>query len=102
MTIVWRDQLSVGHDAIDEDHRQLVNLLNGFEWASAGDIQLDILDRILDDLEDFSIEHFEREERAQISVGFPFHDAHRQAHIEQIEQLRAARERFASLDVNRH
>lgn len=98
MTIVWRDQLSVGHDGIDEDHKQLVNLVNGFEWATAGQIQMDILERILDDLEDFSQEHFEREERAQISVRFPFYESHKQAHIEQIDQLREVRQRLASLN----
>jgi hemerythrin len=98
MTIVWREQLSVGLDQIDEDHKQLINLINGFEWATSGQIHLDILSRILDELEEYAHGHFEREEKVQASIQFPYRDAHKQAHQVLLSDLKKLREEFAGLD----
>ena len=99
MPIVWRDQLSVGDARIDNDHKQLINLINGFEWATVGDIHLDILDRILNELEQYANEHFAREERTQKGFNYPFHAAHKEAHRHLLRQLLDLRQKFAGLDA---
>lgn len=98
MTIVWRDQLSVGDDQIDDDHKQLINLINGFEWATSGQIHLDILNRILDDLEEYAHAHFDREESLQAAIQYAFRDAHKQAHKTLESELERLRLEFASLE----
>jgi hemerythrin len=69
MTLVWREQFSVGNDVIDTDHKYLIEIIN-----SAG-TSLEAKDRsalalALDRLSRYSQEHFAREEQFAGAVGY--------------------------------
>lgn len=69
MTLEWREQLSVGNDLIDADHRLLIGIINLAEQSlktrnKAG------LTTVLDSLFAYSKVHFANEEKIASAVGY--------------------------------
>ena len=79
MGLEWREQLSVGNDLIDDDHKHLIKIINQAE-LSLKSRNLVKLTTVLDELSAYSIKHFEMEETLAASVEFPdvsrLHDSH--------------------------
>lgn len=69
MSLVWREQLSVGNDVIDSDHKYLIDLVNRIEH-SLETRNGDELHAALDSLSLYSREHFAREERIAHAAGY--------------------------------
>ena len=69
MGLVWREQLSVGNDVIDTDHRHLIDIINHVEQCldSRNRNELSVA---LDSLSRYSREHFAREERIARAAGY--------------------------------
>lgn len=69
MALVWREQLSVGNDVIDADHKYLIEIINRVEQIMAlkdpGALAAE-----LDRLTQYSTVHFEREEKIAAAVGY--------------------------------
>lgn len=101
MTIVWRDQMSVGIKAIDDDHQQLISLINQFaEIATAtptlsGKYESNVRS-ILGRLQTYTQEHFQREERIQASAGYEGLQENRQHHQALSKTLHQMIERFGA------
>ncbi len=73
MTIVWREQMSVGIKEIDDDHQNLIGIINDFEAAArrgAGMIDEAGMRAILRRLQRYARDHFLREERVQEVAGY--------------------------------
>jgi hemerythrin len=78
--IVWREQMSVGNDLIDEDHRYLIGVVNEIQSAcNARQPPTQILP-FLERLAEYTNFHFDREMRMQIKLGYPEHEEHAEAH----------------------
>jgi len=58
----WNENFETGVPAIDAQHRQLVELLNRLASQVAAGASADELDKILDELTDYAVYHFETEE----------------------------------------
>lgn len=90
MSLEWREQLSVGNDLIDNDHKRLIEIINRAE-LSLKSKNLVRLTTVLDELSAYSIRHFEMEEALGKAVGFPdvsqLHDAHH-ALLGKLEQVK--------------
>ena len=69
MGLVWREQLSVGNDVIDNDHRHLIDIINHVE-QSLGTRNPRELSAALDSLSRYSREHFTREEKIARAAGY--------------------------------
>jgi hemerythrin len=94
MTINWNEDLSVGDEILDSDHKTLINLINKFEWAIEGDISYPRLNKTLDELEAYTMGHFKREEQKQEEIGYPQSGPHQALHRELVRQLHEHREKF--------
>lgn len=92
MLIVWRDQMSVDGGLIDQDHRVLIGIINDFATTQATPAAIPALEAILAKLDRYTQIHFEREEKLQRAIIYPFHEAHRRAHMDLIRQLSEVRE----------
>lgn len=81
MTLLhWRDNMSLGIEAIDDDHKSLIELLNRLHYMiRAGDEHAEI-ERVLDDLRAYCERHFGREEELMERCGYPERDAHQALH----------------------
>jgi hemerythrin len=99
MAIAWTDNLLVGDETIDADHRRLIELINELDAAAAAaPIDCRRAGRALDGLAAFTAEHFAREEALQRAVGLPGRDAHRQKHRMMLQRLDALSDHFRRSD----
>ncbi len=78
--MVWNDKLSVGIAQFDEEHKQLVALVNElFDAVQAGRSK-EALGGILDSLVAYTKSHFTNEEEHFARLGYPDLDAHKAEH----------------------
>jgi len=68
MSLVWREQLSVGNDVIDSDHKYLIQLINQVERSMAIKSQEEMT-IALNGLSEYSKKHFVLEEKIAHAVG---------------------------------
>lgn len=77
---MWTDDLTVGINEIDSQHRELfVRLERLLDACMAGSEQVEVL-RMLDFLGEYVVSHFETEERLQRDHGYPGYESHRAEH----------------------
>lgn len=76
----WSDQYSVGVEEIDEDHKQLVRILNRVVQSIRDDKSKDQVREIMDELIDYTRYHFSHEESLMEKTGYPGLEQHRASH----------------------
>lgn len=70
MGLQWREQLSVGNDLIDNDHRHLIGIIDKANASLQAMSRAGLL-AALDQLHKYSKVHFSLEEKIAEAVGFP-------------------------------
>lgn len=75
--IVWSDELSVGIEEIDEQHKVLVNLINRMHNAIAEKHGSEVVSGILAELVDYTKIHFAVEESLLRILGYPGYEEHK-------------------------
>ena len=78
MAIAWDTSLSVGIDAIDDDHKKLLDIINML--GSDTEKSREELTAILNDLVDYTRYHFEREEDLMAQHGYASLEKHQEEH----------------------
>ena len=90
MGLEWREQLSVGNDVIDSDHKYLIGIINMAE-QSLGIMNRELLMSAINNLSQYSKKHFAAEEKIARAVGFTnvsrLHQSH-EALLEKLEQIK--------------
>ena len=76
---VWLETFEIGVPEIDDDHREMLSLMQRVEAAAEAE-DYGASGRLLDALMDHSRGHFAREERYLEGVGYPDVEAHRHYH----------------------
>ena len=95
----WSPLFSVGIERMDEDHRQLLAIINRFHDAhSTGQARAEILG-VLRDLIRYADRHFQREEQLLEQYGFPDMLDHARIHTQLTEQIFQLHEKYAAGDV---
>jgi len=85
--IKWKDEYSVGITHIDQDHKKLINLLNQFTTAYDHAMSENFEKKALEELVNYTVYHFEREEKLMRDNDYPDFDAHQAKHEEMINQV---------------
>ncbi len=101
MPIVWRKQLATGNDIIDRDHKYLFCLFNSIELALTTPDALIYLPVYFEQLFEYSREHFDREEKIQLRVGYPNPAEHKQQHqqiLSSLEEINTELQQLVSKD----
>jgi len=86
-TILWTQNMSVGIDAIDHDHRVLLALVNQISSPENRGDQTAV-EFVLDELLGYTALHFSREEALLEQAGYPDLENHRRIHRAMIEEVR--------------
>jgi hemerythrin len=94
--IVWTESLSIGYEPIDEQHRQLVRLINQLHDATALGWGQQIVSYVLDELVDYTHSHFSDEERLMEYHEYPDGARHKQKHDDLARQVLDLRSRLAA------
>ena len=86
--VEWKPFYSVGDASIDAEHQRLLGIIDDLCLAvHAGQGQA-IIREILDRLSDYTIVHFDHEERAMQKCGYPNLEAHMTMHDEMRRRTR--------------
>jgi len=92
MALKLNKELEVGITLIDDQHRELINIINNL-----GSIQSfskkETLDTI-DSIKEYALEHFRVEEELHQKYGYPFADAHSLLHRTFLSELETIIEDF--------
>ncbi len=83
----WQDKYSVGVDSIDEQHKQLLELLNELASAMAEGKGKTVLEPVLKKLIGYTIFHFNEEEKYFERIEYLDAEMHREEHIKLIEEV---------------
>ena len=89
--LTWRDEYSVGNDAMDLQHQRLIKLINELDEVIQKGRAIEELTPILDGIIDYTKTHFASEEGHLEKIGYPDIDEHKKAHallIRQVTDLR--------------
>ncbi len=90
MSLLWREQLSVGNNVIDVDHKYLIEIINSVEGCLKARRPADLA-KALDNLEQYSRLHFVREELIASAAGYtltPHLNESHQALLAQLDHIR--------------
>jgi len=85
--LIWNEGMSVGIDAIDEDHKQIIALLAKLTSAHGEKISKQVIDGIFTELEEYVLLHFAREEALLEKAGYKDISNHKASHRKFAEQL---------------
>jgi hemerythrin len=91
----WTEDLSVGNPLIDEDHRNLFDLLERLHLdMSSGQINQET-QSIVDALREYTEAHFSREEAFMRNIGYPHYAGHKAEHDRFVSEVCALQSRMA-------
>lgn len=90
MALMWREQLSVGNNVIDSDHKFLIETINKVEQCLVTKNRSNLM-AALNDLGQYSRVHFDREEKIAEAVGYTQVPHLNQSHQELLKQLERVR-----------
>ncbi len=100
MAILWRDEMSVGNDLIDGDHRYLICMINTVELAMVSKEPNNILMVVLDQLYYYTQMHFNREEELQEKINYSHYFNHKKSHKDLVVQLNEIKNKISELRVD--
>lgn len=93
--IEWSNELSVGIEEIDAQHKVLVNLLNQIHEAIQQRHGAEVTNQIIEQLGEYTRIHFAVEESLMRILHYPEYERHKEEHDKLIEQLNAFRAKLA-------
>ena len=94
MTLAWTEKLNLGVQEIDDDHKQLVDLMNRLEVQSADGKGFAIIRATFMALIQKTEQHFEDEEAFMDSMHYPEATRHKFIHSKLLKDLKAHYEDF--------
>lgn len=94
--VEWKPFYTVGDHLLDEEHRQILDIINDLYMAIESGNDQGRFQDVLDRLTDYTVNHFDHEERVMRGCGYPEFEAHREMHV---EMRRRTRELKAPPDV---
>ncbi|MFQ5428351.1 MAG: bacteriohemerythrin [Thermodesulfobacteriota bacterium] len=94
--IAWNDRYSVGVKAFDTQHRRLFDLINDVHEAMAMDSGKERMGSILNELIDYTENHFSEEEKLMQKAGYEGYEEQRAEHTSLVEELLAFKSNFDS------
>jgi len=84
--LIWTDSLLVGVAAIDQDHQEIISLLNKLTLGSSYDIDIDV-DGLIENMIDYTQYHFQREEKIMKICDYPDLENHCGLHRKLVFQV---------------
>ncbi len=96
--ISWSEQLSVGIDSIDDQHKKLINMINALDDALAEGRADDVLQKIFDGLTVYTVKHFSYEEDLFALYNYPETQDHNKEHQALIEEVKSLQKKMKEGD----
>jgi hemerythrin len=91
---IWTSNLNTGIESIDKQHRMIVEYINQLDDARTSGGKKELVAKVISNLVDYTVSHFEYEERMLEQAQYPFLKAHQNVHNIFIRRLSGYQERF--------
>ena len=88
--LVWKPEMSVGNDILDEDHKSFFSLVSLLQDALAHGGEEMVVESAINLLKDYVNGHFIREEMAMLAAKYPDVEAHIKEHVRFTEGMEKA------------
>lgn len=100
MAITWREDLAIGVEEIDSQHKTLFGKVDAlFEACNSGKGKMEI-GNTLEYLGDYVVEHFTAEEKLMKKGNYPGFLTHKGIHDKFVKEFKAIREAFDKEGAN--
>lgn len=86
----WLDSFSIGIEAIDNDHKQILKIMRDVR-AAIHEKEFDRCTALLNDLVDVGTGHFVREEQYLAKVNYPYIEEHIRYHEDLLLKVKAVK-----------
>ncbi|MEK9150304.1 MAG: bacteriohemerythrin [Candidatus Desantisbacteria bacterium] len=80
--IKWDDSFSVGVKKLDEQHRQIVGIINKLIDTTSVSVDSELISDTLTEMRQYASDHFETEEHLLTEYKYPDYKSHKDHHIE--------------------
>ena len=91
----WNPKYSVGSQAIDDEHREMIELINSLHDELGDAADRESIDRFLGDIHAGISMHFALEERLMRDAQYVEYEAHKQDHEELLDEIRDIMDRYS-------
>ena len=78
--VEWEDKYSVGISIIDDEHKQLIDILNEVIIARDHKDNQEEIRKILKEMIGYALTHFQTEENCMIKFNYPEYQDHKEEH----------------------
>ena len=88
--VIWKHDYDIGIPAIDEQHKKLFDIANAIDKLLNNELMTDKYDHIvaiIEELQDYTSEHFAAEEAYMLANKYPKFLSHKVLHNEFIEKM---------------
>jgi hemerythrin len=92
--IKWKEELSVGLDSIDLQHKELFRVINAFYNSIADNLGKAAILQAITDMEKYTIVHFTAEEGMMRRAGYVYLDKHMEEHKDFVAKVADFRKRY--------
>lgn len=96
----WNDNMSVGIDVIDADHKLLVSLINQLDDAVKDGQAKKTTGSVLNVLYDYTDFHFGREEKMMEAAAYPDLENHKKTHVGLKNKVMKIRDAYIAGDTD--
>lgn len=94
--VSWKELYVVNVKEVDQQHQKLVGLVNDLHDAMMIGKGQAVMGHILDDLVDYTVNHFTTEEKLLDQYKYPERDIHKKQHADLVEQVAAIKTKYKS------
>jgi hemerythrin len=92
--ITWNEELSVGIESIDNQHKKLIDLVNAFyDSITEASSKVKILE-LIQELKKYTVYHFSTEEKYMKEYDFAYYEAHKKEHDAFVKTVLDFEERY--------
>jgi hemerythrin len=90
----WKPEFSVGIDAMDDEHREMIDLINETYQRLASDSDSDQVEECLGEIFNTISMHFALEEKMMRNANYAEFQAHKEDHEDLLDRLRDLMDEF--------
>ena len=83
----WSDELSCGIQSVDDEHMKLLELINKLYHEIKNDSSIDTVDKMFNQIRDYTQEHFANEEQHMEKIDYPHFKDHQEEHALFIDRV---------------
>ncbi|WP_130472696.1 bacteriohemerythrin, partial [Candidatus Magnetaquicoccus inordinatus] len=90
----WGERLITDIPFVDKEHRVLIDMINSLQLAMKEGQGVEAIGKILDGLLEYTVTHFEHEEKAMARTNYPSLAEHRAKHVKLVATLKKLVQEF--------